>query len=110
MFQDEEIRKARQEEKRREKRGKYKPSLPRDKQTELEIQKIFNYGTERELMTFLRKNGVPDGSERFVQIVKLFREHGGKRSKPVDAVLSEPFSLRLEAKKQNALPEALPLE
>ena len=78
MFEDKEIQKARAEEKRQEKSGKYKP-LSRNKQTELEVQRIFDYGTEQELMSFLRKNGVPDESERFVQIVKLFREHAGKR-------------------------------
>lgn len=78
MFEDEEIRKAREAEKRQEKSGKYKP-LARNKRTELEVQRIFDYGTERELMNFLRKNGVPDESERFAQIARLFREHGGKR-------------------------------
>lgn len=29
-------------------------------------------------MQFLRENGVKDGSPRFAEIVKLFRERGGK--------------------------------
>jgi hypothetical protein len=32
-----------------------------------------------ELTKYLRENGVADGSKRFAEIVKLFREHGGKR-------------------------------
>ena len=53
--------------------------LPRNRQTEREIAQIFEHGTERELMQYLRENGLTDGSPRFVEIVKLFHEHGGKR-------------------------------
>jgi len=63
---------------RREKTGKYK-ALPRNKQTERELKRIFDYGTEVELTKYLRASGVADGSKRFAEIVKLFREHGGKR-------------------------------
>lgn len=78
MFEDDEIRDSLQGERRREKTGKYKP-LPRNKQTERELKRIFEYGTEAELTKYLRENDVPDGSKRFGEIVKLFRELGGKR-------------------------------
>jgi len=78
MFEDDEIRNSLEKERRREKAGKYKP-LPRNKQTERELKRIFDYGTEVELTKYLRENGVADGSKRFAEIVKLFREHGGKR-------------------------------
>jgi hypothetical protein len=43
------------------------------------LKRIFDYGTEVELTKYLRENGVADGSKQFAEIVKLFREHGGKR-------------------------------
>jgi hypothetical protein len=43
------------------------------------LKRIFDYGTEVELTKYLRENGVADGSKRFAEIVKLFREHGGTR-------------------------------
>ena len=58
--------------------GKFQP-LPSNRQTERDLQRIFDHGTETELTSFLRKNGVPDGSERFVRLVKLYREHVAKR-------------------------------
>jgi hypothetical protein len=66
------------EEKRSERAGKYKP-LPRNRRTEREIAKIFDFGTETELMRFLRRSGLKDESPRFAEIVKLFREHAGQR-------------------------------
>lgn len=78
MADDKEIKDLIREEKRSEKAGKYTP-LPRNRQTEREIAQIFEHGTERELMQYLRENGLTDGSPRFVEIVKLFHEHGGKR-------------------------------
>ena len=66
------------EEKRSERTGKYKP-LPRNRRTEREIARIFEKGTERELMYFLRSCGLKDESPRFAEIVKLFREHAGQR-------------------------------
>jgi hypothetical protein len=77
MSDDREIRGVLREEKRSEKTGKYKP-LPRNRQTESAITKIFDHGTERELMQFLRENGLKDDSPRFAGILKLFRERGGK--------------------------------
>jgi len=78
MSDEKDIREVVQGEKRSEKAGKYK-ALPRNKRTELAIAQIFENGTERELMRYLRASGVPDESPRFAEIVKLFREHGGKR-------------------------------
>jgi hypothetical protein len=78
MFEEDEIRDSLEKERRGEKTGKYK-ALPRNKQTERELKRIFDYGTEVELTKYLRENGVADGSKRFAEIVKLFREHGGKR-------------------------------
>ena len=78
MSDEKEIREVAQGEKRSEKAGKYKP-LPRNRRTEVEIAQIFENGTERELMRYLRANGVLDDSARFAEIVKLFRERGGKR-------------------------------
>ncbi len=78
MSDDKEIREVVQGDKRSEKTGKYKP-LPRNKGTEIAIARIFENGTERELMQYLRENGVADDSERFAVIVRLFREHGGRQ-------------------------------
>jgi len=79
MSDEKEIKEVVRREKRPEKAGKYKP-LPRNRQTERDITELFDHGTERELMQFLRASGLNDDSPRFAEIVKLFREHGGKRS------------------------------
>jgi hypothetical protein len=79
MPDEKEIKEVVRREKRPEKAGKYKP-LPRNRQTERDITELFDHGTERELMQFLRASGLNDDSPRFAEIVKLFREHGGKRS------------------------------
>jgi len=78
MSDDRDIHNLIGEEQRAERTGKYKP-LPRNKKTEREIARIFECGTESELMRFLRGCGLKDESPRFAQIVKLFREHAGKR-------------------------------
>jgi hypothetical protein len=78
MSDEKEIKDVVRKEKRSEKVGKYKP-LPRNRQTEQDISELFEHGTERELMQFLRENGLNDDSPRFAEIVKLFRERGGKR-------------------------------
>lgn len=57
---------------------KYVP-LPRNKETEDAMLDIFDYGTERELMQYLRRNGLKDENPRFAQIVKLFRERGPRQ-------------------------------
>lgn len=78
MPDDKEIKDVIRREKHSEKTGKYKP-LPRNRQTEREIAEIFDHGTERELMRYLRENGLNDDAPRFAVILKLFREHGGKQ-------------------------------
>ena len=78
MSDEKEIRDVVREEKRSEKAGKYK-LLPRNRQTERDMADLFDHGTERELMQFLRENGLNDDAPRFVEIVKLFRERGGKQ-------------------------------
>jgi len=62
----------------KEKKGKYKP-LRRNKRTEAEIKKLFDFGTEIELVRYLAEHGLPDGSEESVQLVELFREHARRR-------------------------------
>ena len=78
MSDEKEIREAFRKERRSEKVGKFKP-LPRNTRTEVDVLRIFEHGTERELMQFLRENGLSDDSPRFAEIVKLFRERGGRR-------------------------------
>jgi hypothetical protein len=78
MSAEKEIRDVARGEKRSERTGKYKP-LPSNRQTEREIAELFDHGRERELMQFLRASGLNDDSRRFAEIVKLFRERGGKR-------------------------------
>jgi hypothetical protein len=57
---------------------KYIP-VPRNKGTENAMLDIFEFGTERELMEYLRRNDLKDENPRFAQIVKLFRERGPRR-------------------------------
>ena len=77
MADEKDVREVLQQEKRSEPSGKYKPLL-RNKQTERDIARIFEHGTEQELTTFLRESGLKDESPRFALIVRLFRERGGK--------------------------------
>jgi hypothetical protein len=78
MFDEEDVKKAFDRELRREKRGKYKP-LSRNIRTEKDLQKIFDYGTELELVKYLAAHEMPDGSVESERIVKLFRAHAAKR-------------------------------
>jgi len=78
MADDREIQELMGEEKRSERTGKFKP-LPRNKRTEREIARIFESGTETELMRFLRRSGLKDEAPRFAELVKLFRAHAGQR-------------------------------
>ncbi len=78
MSDEKEIQEVVRAEKRSEKTGKFRP-LPRNKQTERDVARLFEHGTERELMQFLRENGLQDDSPRFGEIVKLFRERGGRQ-------------------------------
>jgi len=57
---------------------KYIP-VPRNKGTEHAMLDIFEFGTESELMDYLRKNDLKDENPRFAKIVKLFRERGPRR-------------------------------
>jgi hypothetical protein len=57
---------------------KYIP-VPRNKRTEKAMLDIFEFGTEYELMQYLRKNGLKDENPRFAKILKLFRERGPRR-------------------------------
>jgi hypothetical protein len=78
MFEDKEIKRSLKEEKRRGKSGKY-ATLPRNSETERDLQRIFDSGTESDLMKYLQEHGLQDGSAMFLKIVDLFREHAEKR-------------------------------
>ena len=39
-----------------------------------DLERIYRYGEEVELMQLLRKHGINDEDSRFVQTVKIFRE------------------------------------
>jgi hypothetical protein len=78
MFDEEDVKKAVNQERRGDKRGKYKP-LHRNPRTEKDLTNIFNYGTEIELVRYLEAHELPDGSADSERIVKLFREHAAKR-------------------------------
>jgi hypothetical protein len=78
MSKEKEIRVLHCKERRSKTTDKYS-ALPRNRQTENDILRIFEHGTERELMPFLGENGLKDDAPRFGEILKLFREHGAKR-------------------------------
>jgi hypothetical protein len=75
MFDDEEIRKAREEEQRSP--GQKSKPAKLDKKLLAEVRRAFRFGTEREFMQALRKIGISDESEKFGELVKLFRESHG---------------------------------
>jgi hypothetical protein len=78
MSSEREIRESYRTAKGREIIGKYKP-LPRNKQTEQDILRVFEYGTEEELSRFLSENGIQRDSPRSAEILGLFRRRGGKQ-------------------------------
>jgi hypothetical protein len=39
-----------------------------------DLDRIYRYGEERELMQLLRKHGIKDEDSRFVETVKTFRD------------------------------------
>jgi hypothetical protein len=39
-----------------------------------DLDRIYRYGEERELMQLLRKHGINDEDSRFVETVKIFRD------------------------------------
>jgi hypothetical protein len=78
MFDDEEIRKAQEEEQRNP--GQKSKTEKIDKKLLAEVRRAFRFGTEREFMQALRKIGISDESPKFAALVKLFREiHGPSR-------------------------------
>lgn len=78
MTTEKEARDSFRQAKRLETAGKYKP-LPRNKQTEEDLLRIFQHGTEEELSQFLRESGLSQNSSRSREILRLFRWHAGKR-------------------------------
>lgn len=75
MFDDEEIRKAREED-QRSTRQKNKPEKI-DRKLFAEVRRALRYGSEREFMQALRKIDISDESPKFAELVKLFRETRG---------------------------------
>lgn len=75
MFDDEEIRKAREEE-QRSPGQKSKPERV-DKKLLAEVRRALRFGTEREFMQALRRIGISDESPKFAELVKIFRESRG---------------------------------
>ena len=75
MFEDDEIRKAHQEELKSPRR---KPRPERiDRKLLTQVRRAFRSGTEREFMHALRKAGISDESPKFAELLKLFRESRG---------------------------------
>jgi hypothetical protein len=75
MFEDEEIRKAQEEEQRSP--GQKNKHEKIDKKLLAEVRRALRFGTEREFMQALRKIGISDESPKFAELVKLFRETRG---------------------------------
>ena len=75
MFDDEEIRKAQEEEQRSPGQKSKPPKIER--KLLAEMRRALRFGTEREFMQVLRKIGISDESTKFAALVKLFRETRG---------------------------------
>jgi transcription initiation factor TFIIIB Brf1 subunit/transcription initiation factor TFIIB len=75
MFDDEEIRKAQEEEQRSP--GQKSKTEKVEKKLLAEVRRAFRFGTEREFMQALRKIDISDESPRFAELLKLFRETRG---------------------------------
>ncbi len=75
MFEDEEIRKAQEEEQRSP--GQKSKHEKIDKKLLAEVRRALRFGTEREFMRALLKIGISDESPKFAELVKLFRETRG---------------------------------
>jgi hypothetical protein len=75
MFDDEEIRKAQEEEQRSPGQKSKPPKIER--KLLAEMRRALRFGTEREFMQVLRKIGISDESPKFAALVKLFRETRG---------------------------------
>ena len=79
MFDDEEIRKAQEEEQRSPGQKSKPPKIER--KLLAEMRRALRFGTEREFMQVLRKIGISDESPKFAALVKLFRETRGPSPK-----------------------------
>ncbi len=75
MFDEEEIRKAQEEEQRTP--GRRSKTEKIDKKLLAEVRRAFRFGTEREFMQALRKIRISDESPKFAELVKFFRETRG---------------------------------
>jgi hypothetical protein len=75
MYDDEEIKKA-QEEERLFAGRKPKPEKL-DRKLLADVQRAFRSGSEREFMQALRKIGISDASPNFSELVKLYRDARG---------------------------------
>ena len=75
MFDDEEIRKAQEEEQCSPGQKSKPPKIER--KLLAEMRRALRFGTEREFMQVLRKIGISDESPKFAALVKLFRETRG---------------------------------
>ena len=75
MYDDDEIRKAREEEQRV--LGQKSKAEKFDKKLLADVRRALSSGTEREFMQALRKIGISDDSEQFAALVKLYRESRG---------------------------------
>lgn len=67
---------------------KYRRTPKELRQIENDIETIFKYRTERELMQFLRTHGVKDEDPRFSAIVQLYRDLKRDPSTPIPEGLS----------------------
>jgi len=75
MYDDDEIRRSQEEEQRPLGRKGKREKI--DKMLLGDARRAFSNGTEREFMRALRKIGISDGSPKFAELVKLFRENRG---------------------------------
>ena len=62
---------------------KYRRTPKELRQIENDMEMIFKYRTERELMQFLRKHGVMDEDPRFSAIVQFYRDLKRDPSTPI---------------------------
>jgi len=79
MFDDDEIRKAQEEEQRSP--GQKSKTEKVEKKLLAEVRRAFRFGTEREFMQALRKIDISDESAKFAELVRLFRETRGQSRK-----------------------------
>src|SRR5256885_14054256 len=99
MYDDEEIRKA-QEQERRFPGQKGKPEKI-DKKLLADVQSAFRSGSEREFMQVLRKIGISDASPKFSELVKLSRAARGPSWRRGDGIRRASLSPLPEAESRN---------